>query len=107
MRNIGIDVKPPTKSCNDIFCPFHGSLSIRGRILEGKAVGIKARNMAIVEREYLHYVKKYMRYEKRRSRIHAHVPPCLGVGEGDSVKVAECRPLAKTVSFVVIERLGG
>ncbi|MGQ9469672.1 MAG: 30S ribosomal protein S17 [Nitrososphaerales archaeon] len=107
MRNIGIDVKPPTKSCNDKFCPFHGSLSIRGRILEGKAVSIKAKDMAIVEREYLHYIKKYMRYERRRSRIHAHLPSCLGVNEGDSVKIAECRPLAKTISFVVIEKLGG
>ncbi|MEM3436905.1 MAG: 30S ribosomal protein S17 [Nitrososphaerales archaeon] len=105
MRNIGIDVKPPAKSCNDELCPFHGSLSIRGRILEGKTVSIKAKDMAIIEREYLHYIKKYMRYEKRRSKIHAHLPPCLGVKEGDSVKIAECRPLAKTISFVVIERL--
>ncbi|MCP8309640.1 MAG: 30S ribosomal protein S17 [archaeon] len=107
MRNIGIDVKPPKKSCDDDLCPFHGSLSIRGRILEGKAVSIKAKDMAIIEREYLHYIKKYMRYEKRRSKIHAHLPPCLDVNEGDSVKIAECRPLAKTVSFVVIEKLGG
>ncbi|MEM2872834.1 MAG: 30S ribosomal protein S17 [Nitrososphaerales archaeon] len=107
MRNVGIDVKPPTKSCNDKFCPFHGSLSVRGRILEGKAVSIKARDMAIIEREYLQYIKKYMRYEKRRSKIHAHLPPCLGVKEGDSVKIAECRALAKTISFVVVEKLGG
>ncbi len=106
MRNIGIDVKPPIKSCNDKFCPFHGSLSVRGRILEGKAVSIKARDMAIIEREYLQYIKKYMRYEKRRSKIHVHLPPCLGVKEGDSVKIAECRALAKTISFVVVEKLG-
>jgi len=107
MKNIGINVKPPAKSCDDRFCPFHGSLGIRGRILEGKTVSIKAKNMAIVEREYLHYIKKYMRYEKRRSKIHAHLPPCLEVNEGDHVKIAECRPLAKTISFVVVERLGG
>ena len=28
---------------------------------------------------------------------------CIDVKEGDEVKIAECRPLSKTVSFVVIE----
>ncbi|MCP8310079.1 MAG: 30S ribosomal protein S17 [Candidatus Methylarchaceae archaeon HK01M] len=106
MKNIGIDVKPPTKSCDDGFCPFHGSLGIRGKLLKGKAVSIKAKDMVIVEREYLQDIKKYMMYEKRRSRIPAHLPPCLGVNEGDSVIIAECRPLSKTVAFVVIEKLG-
>ncbi len=106
MKNIGIDVKPPTKSCDDGFCPFHGSLGIRGKLLKGKAVSIKAKDMVIVEREYLQDIKKYMMYEKRRSRIPAHLPPCLGVNEGDSVMIAECRPLSKTVAFVVIEKLG-
>jgi ribosomal protein S17 len=27
------------------------------------------------------------------------------VKEGDRVKIAECRPLSKTVSFVVVEKL--
>lgn len=106
MKSIGISVKPPRKSCEDPRCPFHGSLRIRGRTFTGRAVSVKARSMAVVEREYLHYVGKYMRYEKRRSRIHAHLPPCIGVKEGDSVTIAECRPLAKTVSFVVVERAG-
>ena len=106
MKNIGIDVKPPSKSCEDKFCPFHGTLGIRGKLLKGKAISIKAKNMTIVEREYLQYIKKYMMYEKRRSRIPAHLPQCLGVNEGDSVVIAECRPLSKTVSFVVIEKLG-
>jgi small subunit ribosomal protein S17 len=60
-----------------------------------------------VEREYLHYVPKYMRYERRRSRIHAHNPPCINAKVGDRVKIAECRPISKTVSFVVIEKREG
>ena len=28
------------------------------------------------------------------------------VKEGDRVKIAECRPVSKTVSFVVVEKLG-
>jgi len=44
---------------------------------------------------------------KRRSRIPAHAPPCLGLEEGDTVRIAETRPLSKTKSHVVVERLGG
>lgn len=107
MRNIGIDIKPPSKTCNDPECPFHGSLSVRGKILEGKVVSNLAKKMVVIEREYLHYVKKYMRYERRRSKIHAHLPPCIDVTKGDKVMIGECRPLAKTVSFVVLGKVEG
>ena len=60
-----------------------------------------------VERDYLHYIPKYTRYEKRRSRIMAHSPPCLEIREGDRVKVAECRPISKEVAFVVVEKVAG
>ena len=67
---------------------------------------MKTKKMAVVEREYLHYVPKYMRYEKRKSRISAHLPPCLEIKAGDLVTIAECRPLSKTVAVVVVERGG-
>ncbi|HER54639.1 MAG TPA: 30S ribosomal protein S17, partial [Candidatus Bathyarchaeota archaeon] len=35
----------------------------------------------------------------------AHCPPCLDVKAGDKVRLAECRPISKTVGFVVIEKL--
>lgn len=60
---------------------------------------------AIIGRDYLHYVPKYKRRERRHSHIPAHNPPCLGIKEGDRVKIAECRPLAKTVAFVILEKL--
>lgn len=104
MSNIGIDVKPPKKSCEDSLCPFHGSTKLRGRHFKGTVVSAAAGGNAVVERQYLHYVKKYMRYERRRSKLHAHLPPCLGVEKGDTVSIAECRPLTKTASFVVIEK---
>ncbi|MBT5281823.1 MAG: 30S ribosomal protein S17, partial [Euryarchaeota archaeon] len=35
-------------------------------------------------------------------------PSCIGDVEiGDSVRVMECRPLSKTVSFCVVEMIGG
>lgn len=104
LKNIGIDVSLPQKSCDDIDCPFHGSLTIRGKILRGVVASSKMSKTVVVERDILQYVPKYMRYEKRRSRISAHNPPCIEAKEGDKVQIAECRPLSKTVSFVVVEK---
>ncbi len=106
-RNIGIPVKPPKGTCDDPLCPFHGTLSVRGRVLEGVVVSAKMTRTVVVRRDYLHYVPKYMRYERRRSHIPAHNPPCIDAKEGDWVKIAECRPISKTVSFVVIEKSEG
>jgi len=102
-RNIGINVKPPERECNDPKCAWHGSLPVRGKILEGKVVSSKAQKTVIVEREYMHYLPKYERYERRHSRIAAYNPGCIGAKEGDTVTIAECRPLSKTKSFVVVE----
>jgi len=105
-RNIGIPgVTPPEKECNDKKCPFHGNLTVRGKILEGVIISKKMQKTVTVRIDYLHYVPKYKRYERRHSKIHAHCPPCMDVKEGDKVKIAECRPLAKSVAFVVIENL--
>jgi small subunit ribosomal protein S17 len=98
--------KAPKKSCEDKNCPFHGELSIRGRVLEGSVVTAKMDKTVVVRRDYLQYVPKYKRYERRHGHVPAHNPPCLEVKQGDRVKIAECRPLSKTVSFVVVEKAG-
>lgn len=102
-KNIGLPVLPPRRSCDDPNCPFHGNLKVRGKLLNGVVVSKKPEKTVVVGREYFYYVKKFKRYERRRSKIHAHLPPCLDVREGDEVTVAECRPISKTVSFVVVE----
>jgi small subunit ribosomal protein S17 len=94
---------PPRKSCDDELCPFHGVLSVRGKLFTGTIVSAKAKSMAVVAREYPHPVTKYKRYERSRSKMHAYIPECIDVREGSEVKIAECRRLSKTVSFVVIE----
>lgn len=104
-RNIGIAVTPPTKSCNDNNCPFHGTLPVRGQIITGVVASIKMQQSILVKREYMHLVPKYERYEKRTSLYSAHCPPCIEVSVGDNVRIAECRPLSKTISFVAIEKL--
>jgi len=100
-----LTAKKPKKTCDDINCPFHGILSLRGRSLEGIVVSDKMDKTIIVRRDYLHYVPKFKRYERRRSNAPAHSPPCLEIKAGDKVKLAECRSISKTVSFVVIEKL--
>ena len=106
MRNIGVPVAAPKKECDDLRCPFHGTLPVRGRVLEGVVMSDHMKGTIVLRRDYYHYVPKYLRYERRHSRLAAHNPPCIDVKIGDKVKIMECRPLSKSVSFVVIEKIG-
>jgi len=105
-KNIGIKVKLPGKKCNDNYCPFHGSLKCRGKIFTGVVISTKMQKTATVEFERRHFLPKYERYEKRRTRIKAHNSECINAKDGDIVRISECRPLSKTKNFVVIENLG-
>jgi small subunit ribosomal protein S17 len=102
---MSLTFKKPKKTCDDRNCPFHGDLSIRGRILKGLVVSAKMDKTVVVKRDYLHYIPKFIRYERRHSRIPSHNPPCIDAKEGDQVLIAECRPVSKTVAFVVVEKL--
>lgn len=102
VRDIGLDFPPPERECNDKNCPYHGHLKVRGLLLEGILVSKKMEKAGVMLREYLHYNKKYQRYEKRRSRISVYIPPCIDVKEGDIIVVAETKPISKTISFVVV-----
>ncbi|SER92585.1 30S ribosomal protein S17 [Natrinema salaciae] len=106
---IGLDVETPPEPENPEEydyekCPFYGELSVRGQILEGTVVSTDMDKTVVVEREYDVAVPKYDRHMKRRSRIPAHVPGVLEpLSVGDTVKIAETRPLSKTKSHVVVE----
>jgi small subunit ribosomal protein S17 len=102
---MSLSFKKPKKTCEDTNCPFHGELPIRGRVLKGVVVGAKMDKTVVVERDYLSYISKFMRHERRHSRIPSHNPPCIDAKEGDRVMIAETRPISKTVSFVVVEKL--
>ncbi len=105
-RDVGIDVPVPTTPCTDPKCPFHGGLSVRGQTLEGVVVSTRMQNTVVIERQYLRYIRKYQRYEKRTRRMNVHAPPCLGLQIGHRVLAMECRPLGKTVHFVAIHNRG-
>ena len=104
-RNIGLPVPEPKKEADptDKNNPFNGTLAIRGKLFEGTVVSAKAKNTVVIEKESPVYFTKFKRYARGKSSIHAHVPSNLEVQEGDKVLAAECRPIAKSVSFVVVE----
>ncbi|MFC7175916.1 30S ribosomal protein S17 [Halosegnis marinus] len=100
-----MNVSEPEESCSDPNCPFHGTLSVRGQTMEGQVASTDMDKTVVVEREYDVKVPKYDRYMKRRSRVSAHHPDCLDLSVGDTVRIAETRPLSKTKSHVVVERV--
>ncbi|MCS7122148.1 MAG: 30S ribosomal protein S17 [Archaeoglobaceae archaeon] len=102
MKDIGLDVKIPEKTCNDEKCPFHGKITVRGQIFRGKVLKVYGKT-AVIERDLIRYVPKYERYMRKRSKMHAHNPDCISAKPGNLVTIAECRPLSKTKSFVIVE----
>src|SRR5512136_1629702 len=98
--------KKPKKTFDDRNCSINENIVVRGRFLEGNVHTAKMDKTVIVDREFLQFSSKFVRYERRHGHIPSHNPPCIDVKEGDRVKIAECRPLSKTVSFVVVEKLG-
>uniref|UniRef100_A0A0D3BG60 Small ribosomal subunit protein uS17 n=1 Tax=Brassica oleracea var. oleracea TaxID=109376 RepID=A0A0D3BG60_BRAOL len=94
-KNIGLGFKTPREAILGTYidskCPFTGTVSVKGRILAGTCHSAMMQRTIIVRRNYLHFVKKYQRYEKRHSNIPAHVSPCFRVKEGDHVIIGQCR----------------
>lgn len=58
-------------------CPFTGNVSIRGRILTGIVLKMKMQRTIVIRRDYLHYVRKYNRFEKRHKNLSVHLSPCF------------------------------
>ena len=48
-----------------------------------------------MRRNYLRYVKKYRRFEKRHRNVTAHCSPAFAVKEGDVVTIGQCRYVAR------------
>merc|ERR1712029_1050797 len=94
-KDVGLGFKTPSEAINGTYidkkCPFTGEVS-----------KTKMTRTIIIRREYLHYIPKYNRYEKRHKNVAAHCSPAFRVEVGDIVTVGQCRPLTKTVRFNVV-----
>ena len=94
--------------CNDKSCPIHGNLKVRGRVFEG-TVTRKFHKRITIEFERMIYIRKYERYAKSKTKIHARLPICIekDINIGDLVRIQECRPLSKIIHFVVLGKVNG
>jgi len=106
VKSVGLGIKTPDAAIEgnyvDKKCPFTGNVSIRGRIVKGQVISTKMKRTIIIRRDYLHYISKYRRFEKRHKNVAAHCSPAFSVKEGDIVTVGQCRPLSKTIRFNVL-----
>ncbi|SJL05629.1 related to PPZ2-protein ser/thr phosphatase of the PP-1 family [Armillaria ostoyae] len=95
-KDVGLGFKTPSEAISGTYidkkCPFTGEVSIRGRILTGKVVSTKMTRTIIIRRDYLHYIPKYNRYEKRHKNLAAHLSPAFRVEVGDMVTVVLLSP---------------
>jgi small subunit ribosomal protein S11e len=106
-KNVGLGFKTPKEAIEgkyiDKKCPFTSNVSIRGKIIKGILISKAMHRTAIIRRDYLHYVKKYNRYEKRHTNVPVHISPAFQSKEGDIIIAGQCRPLSKTVRFNVLK----
>lgn len=106
-RSVGLGFKTPEAAIKGTYidkkCPFTGNVSIRGRILKGVVTSTKMNRTIVIRRDYLRFIRKYRRYEKRHKTLSAHASPAFLIKEGDVVTVGQCRPLSKTVRFNVLK----
>ncbi|ETN78129.1 ribosomal protein S17 [Necator americanus] len=81
VRNIGLGFKTPREASEGTYidkkCPWTGNCSIRGNILTGVVLKNKMTRTIVVRRDYLHFVKKYRRFEKRHKNVPAHCSPAF------------------------------
>jgi len=106
-KSVGLGFRTPKEAIEGTYidkkCPFTSDVSIRGRLLKGIVRSTAMKRTIIIRRDYLHYIRKYNRYEKRHKNLPAHISPAFRVNIGDLVTVGQCRPLSKTVGFNVVK----
>ncbi len=79
------------------------TLGTRGRTFKGTVIK-KFPKRVVIEFERTIYIKKYERYSKRKTKLHARLPEEMTkeINLGDYIEIRECRPLSKIIHFIVI-----
>ena len=75
--------------------------STRGQTFVGHIQRISLQKNAHVVWERRLFVPKYERYEKRRTKIIAHIPDGMNVKVNDKVEIKETRKISKTKNFII------
>lgn len=93
-------------SCTDVRCHIHGCLKARGKTFEGVVIK-KFPKRVVIEFERMVYSRKYERYSRAKTKLHARLPDCMEkqIKIGDLIKIQETRPLSKIIHFVVIDKI--
>jgi len=81
-------------------------ITTHGAVIDGTVISDKMQKTVTVRCDYIIKVPKYDRMKRRHMIIKARNPIEISAKAGDKVKIAECRPLSKTVHFIVLEKLG-
>uniref|UniRef100_A0A4W5KER8 Small ribosomal subunit protein uS17 n=1 Tax=Hucho hucho TaxID=62062 RepID=A0A4W5KER8_9TELE len=72
-KSLGLGFKTPGEAIDGTYidkkCPFIGIVSIRGRILSGVVTKMKMQMTSVVRCDYLHYIRKYNRFEKAQEHV--------------------------------------
>lgn len=76
---------------------------LRGNEFTGTVVSTAMEKSCTVRWEHVEPAPKYERYERRNTKVSAHVPEDIDLNEGDEVVVSETRPISKTKSHIVVE----
>lgn len=82
---------------------YEGDYPLRGSKHTGTVVSTDMEKSAVVRWEHSEKIDKYERFERRNTKVTAHVPESLEVEKGDEVILYETRPISKTKSHVIVE----
>ena len=104
----GKNIVGTIEDCKDKNCHIHGNLKTRGRAFEGTVIK-KFPNRITIEFERMIYSRKYERYYKSKTKLHAKLTKCMEkyFDVGDLIKIQETRPLSKIIHFVVVDKIKG
>lgn len=91
---------------NETIANAEDEYCLRGRKFEGYVIK-KFEKRITIRFEKIKYMKKYERYIKAQSKMHARLPEKLkdSVNIGDYIQIMECRPLSKILHFVVVKKI--
>ena len=103
MKEEVLGVKAPAKECTNKKCPFHGEITVKPELFQGRVIRKDINRSATMEWSTSFYVAKYERFETRRSRMRVHNPACVDADIGQEVLAAKTKPLSKTKHHVIIQ----